>query len=74
MFIKSSWKRSELLGIWITSFPLNAPFFEWYFKFLPWLTVIGREPAPKNFGEKISIFLGASPPQTLDTKRGAADA
>ena len=38
------------------------------------LTVIGLEPIPKNFGEKTSIILSARPPQSLDKKRGAADA
>ena len=38
------------------------------------VTAIGREPTQKNFCEKISIFLGASPSQSLDIKEGAADA
>ena len=38
------------------------------------LTVIGLEPPQKNFREKISTFLGASPSQSLDIKEGAADA
>ena len=37
------------------------------------VTVIGIKRLQKNFGEKNSIILGASPPQTLDTKKGAAD-
>ena len=37
------------------------------------VTLIGLEPTQKRFGEKISIILGTSPPQSLDTKRDAAD-
>ena len=35
--------------------------------------MIGLEPPQKNFGEKVSTILGASPPQSLDIKGGAAD-
>ena len=38
------------------------------------ITVIGLEPPQKNFCEKISTFLGASPSQSLDIKEYAADA
>ena len=37
------------------------------------VTVIGIKPVQKNFDQKISIILGASPDQTLDTKEWAAD-
>ena len=36
--------------------------------------MIGLEPPQKKFCEKISIFLGARPSQSLDIKEGAADA
>ena len=51
----------------------KTPFFERYFKFLPWGNCNRSKTIPKNFGEKISIILGASPPQSLDTQWDAAD-
>ena len=38
------------------------------------VTVIDLEPTPNKFCEDISTFQGGSPSQSLDIKKGAADA
>ena len=53
---------------------LKTPFFKGVLNSCHEVTVIGLKPPKKNFREKISIFLSASPSQSLDIKEGAADA
>ena len=75
---KLSFDNSYCTYTWIILFPLDqsliqknfkTPFFESYFKFLPWGNWKRSRTTPKKIAEKIYEILGASPPQTLDTKR-----